>query len=190
MGSEMCIRDSFLRAAKETEITGFLITAWGDDGEECLFSHLEPLLLASMEIAEGNEKWEEKWMALTGESGEVLKARILFGNPEISETVKHVVFRDFWFHRMSNENRESLKTQWLKTLKETEDVELPNDLDFIRGLVDLGLKVINGEARVSDYIALSRIYAELWLKERKPEGLERIITRFWGAAGREDMDLR
>ncbi|HIE18676.1 TPA: beta-N-acetylhexosaminidase, partial [Candidatus Bathyarchaeota archaeon] len=66
---------NFLGAAKETEITGFLVTAWGDDGEECLFSLLEPLLLASMEIAEGNREWEEKWMALSGESKEVLKAR-------------------------------------------------------------------------------------------------------------------
>ncbi|MCD6325821.1 beta-N-acetylhexosaminidase [Candidatus Bathyarchaeota archaeon] len=181
---------NFLGAAKETEITGFLITAWGDDGEECLFSLLEPLLLASMEIAEGNGRWEEKWVALTGESKEVLKARILFGNPEISEAVKHVVFRNFWFHRMNDERRESLKAQWSKTLKETEDVRLPNDLDFIRRLIDLGVKVLNGEARVSDYISLSRIYAELWLNERKPEGLERIIERFWGAAGRTDMDLR
>jgi len=181
---------NFLGAAKETDITGFLITAWGDDGEECLFSLLEPLLLASMEIAEGNGRWEEKWVALTGESKEVLKARILFGNPEISEAVKHVVFRNFWFHRMNDERRESLKAQWSKTLKETEDVRLPNDLDFIRRLIDLGVKVLNGEARVSDYISLSRIYAELWLNERKPEGLERIIERFWGAAGRTDMDLR
>ena len=181
---------NFLGAAKETEITGFLITAWGDDGEECLFSLLEPLILASMEIAEGNGRWEEKWVALTGESKEVLKARILFGNPEISEAVKHVVFRNFWFHRMNDERREALKAQWSKTLKETEDVRLPNDLDFIRRLIDLGVKVLNGEARVSDYIALSRIYAELWLNERKPEGLGRIIERFWGAAGRTDMDLR
>jgi len=181
---------NFLGAAKEMEITGFLITAWGDDGEECLFSLLEPLLLASMEIAEGNGRWEEKWVALTGESKEVLKARILFGNPEISEAVKHVVFRNFWFHRMNDERREALKAQWSKTLKETEDVRLPNDLDFIRRLIDLGVKVLNGEARVSDYISLSRIYAELWLNERKPEGLERIIERFWGAAGRTDMDLR
>jgi len=181
---------NFLGAAKETDITGFLITAWGDDGEECLFSLLEPLLLASMEIAEGNGRWEEKWVALTGESKEVLKARILFGNPEISEAVKHVVFRNFWFHRMNDERREALKAQWSKTLKETEDVRLPNDLDFIRRLIDLGVKVLNGEARVSDYISLSRIYAELWLNERKPEGLERIIERFWGAAGRTDMDLR
>jgi len=181
---------NFLEAAKETGITGFLITAWGDDGEECLFSLLEPLLLASMEIAEGNGRWEEKWMALSGENREVLKARILFGNPEVSEALKQVVFRDFWFHRMDDRRREALKAQWLKTLEEIEDVKLPSDLDFIRRLIDLGVKVLNEEARVSDYIALSRIYAELWLKERKPEGLERIIERFWGAAGREDLDLR
>jgi len=181
---------NFLGAARETGITGFLITAWGDDGEECLFSLLEPLLLASMEIAEGDGRWEEKWMALSGESWEVLKARILFGGPEVSEAVKQVVFRDFWFHRMNDERRESLKTEWLKILKEIEGVKLPDDLDFIRRMIDLGVKVLSDEARVSDYIALSRIYAELWLNERKPEGLERIIERFWGAAGREDLDLR
>jgi len=181
---------NFLGAAKEAKIMGFLITAWGDDGEECLFSLLEPLLLASMEIAEGNGRWEEKWMALTGESREILKARVLFGNPEVSEFVKQVIFRDFWFYRMDDERRESLKTQWMKILKEIEGVRLPDDLDFIRRLIDLGVKVLNGEARVSDYIALSRIYAELWLNERKPEGLERIIERFWGAAGRKDLNLR
>jgi len=181
---------NFLGAAREAGTTGFLITAWGDDGEECLFSLLEPLLLASMEIAEGTGQWKEKWMALSGESREVLKARTLFGDPDISETVKHVVFRDFWFHRMNDERREDLKAKWMKTLKEIEEVHLPEDLDFIRRLVDLGVKVFSNEAHVSDYIALSKIYAELWLNERKPEGLERIISRFWGAAGREDMNLR
>jgi len=181
---------NFLGAAREAGVTGFLITAWGDDGEECLFSLLEPLLLASMEFAEGDGRWEEKWIALTRESRSVLKARILFGNPEISESVKHVVFRDFWFYRMNDKKKEALKAQWLDALKETIDIRLPKDLDFIRRLIDLGVKVLSDKARVSDYIALSRIYAELWLNERKPEGLERIIERFWGAAGREDMDLR
>jgi len=181
---------NFLEAAREMKTYGFLITAWGDDGEECLFSLLEPLLLASMEIAEGTGLWEEKWMALSGESKEVLKARILFGDPDITEFVKHVVFRDFWFHRMDAERREDLKAKWMKILEEIGDAGLPKDLDFIRRLIDLGVKVLSNEARVSDYIALSRIYAELWLNERKPEGLERIIERFWGAAGREDLDLR
>jgi len=181
---------NFLEAAREAEITGFLITAWGDDGEKCLFSRLEPLLLASIEIAEGSGRWEEKWTALSGENIEALKARTLFGDPDISETVKHVVFRDFWFHRMDDERREDLKAKWMKALKEVEDAQLPEDLDFIRRMIDLGVRVLSDEARVSDYIALSRIYAELWLNERKPEGLERIIERFWGAAGRRDMNLR
>ncbi len=181
---------NFLGAAREEGITGFLITAWGDDGEECLFSLLEPLLLASMEIAEGAGRWEEKWIALSREGEEILKARTLLGDPNISETLKHVVFRDFWFHRMDAERREDLKTRWMETLKEIKEAHLPEDLDFIRRMVELGVKVLSDEARVSDYIALSRIYAELWLNERKPEGLERIIERFWGAAGREDMDLR
>ncbi|RJS92795.1 beta-N-acetylhexosaminidase [Candidatus Bathyarchaeota archaeon] len=181
---------NFLEAAKETEVDGFLITAWGDDGEECLFSLLEPLLLASMEIAEGNGRWEEKWMALRGENKEVLKARILFGDPDVSENLKHIIFRDFEFHRMSNEERKNLKDKWKKILRETGEVQLPKDLEFIRRLLNLGVKVLSGEAGVSDYIALSKIYAELWLNERKPEGLERIIERFWGAAGREDMNLR
>jgi len=181
---------NFLRAAREMGTHGFLVTAWGDDGEECLFSLLEPLLLASIEIAEGTGLWEEKWMILSGESEEVLKARILFGDPDVTESVKHVVFRDFWFHRMDAEKREDLKAKWMKILKEIEEARLPRDLDFIRRLIDLGVKVLSNEARVSDYIALSRMYAELWLNERKPEGLERIVERFWGAAGRKDMDLR
>jgi len=36
---------------------------------------------------------------------------------------------------------------------------------------------------------LSDSYSRLWLAERKPEGLERIVKRFWGAAGRTDLRL-
>jgi len=51
------------------------------------------------------------------------------------------------------------------------------------------LKILNREAKVSDYLMLSNLYSKLWLSERKPEGLDRIIERFWGAAGKEDMKL-
>jgi hexosaminidase len=181
---------NFLEAARETDVEGFLVTAWGDDGEECLFSFLEPLLLASMEMAEGTGRWEEKWLALSREGWKVLRARLLFGDPDITENLKHVVFRDFWFHRMDDERKGDLREKWTRTLKEVEDARLPLDLEFIRRLIGLGVRVLSGEARVSDCIALSRMYAELWLSERKPEGLERIIGRFWGAAGRVDMGLR
>ncbi|MFQ6095010.1 MAG: beta-N-acetylhexosaminidase [Candidatus Bathyarchaeia archaeon] len=180
---------NFLAAAREEGLPGFLVTAWGDDGEECLFSFLEPLILAAIEIAEGDERWREKWTALTGEGEAVLKARILFGQPEISDVMKRVVFRDMWFHRLDVKRREELKSFWERSLKELEGVSLPEDLEFIRQLLAVGLRVLRGEVKVSDYLMLSAIYSKLWLKERKPQGLGRIVTRFWGAAGKEDMKL-
>ncbi len=181
--------ENFLTAARETNLPGFLITAWGDDGEECLFSFLEPLLLASMEFAEGDGSWKEKWTAITGEDENVLNARVLFGDPTVHEALKHAIFRDFWFQRLSAENREKVKTKWEKTLKTIEEVPLPEDLDFIRRMMETGIKVLDDKAKVSDFIALSNSYSKLWLAERKPEGLERIVERFWGAAGKTDQKL-
>lgn len=54
--------------ARDEGVMEFLIAAWGDDGEECSFSFLDPLLLAAMEIAEGKGAWEEKWMTLGGKT--------------------------------------------------------------------------------------------------------------------------
>ncbi|MCW4025910.1 MAG: family 20 glycosylhydrolase, partial [Candidatus Bathyarchaeota archaeon] len=181
---------NFLAAARETDLPGFLITAWGDDGEECLFSFLEPLLLASMEIAEGSGKWEQKWKAITGEDETVVNARILFGDPVISEGLKHVILRDFWFHTSTPETKEDMKAVWEKALEETRGALLPADLGFIRQMIEAGTKVFEDKAKVSDFLALSNSYSKLWLGERKPEGLERIVERFWGAAGRTDMKLR
>lgn len=180
---------NFLAAAKEENVYGFLLTAWGDDGEECLFSLLKPLILATMEIAEGDGDWQRKWLAISGEDEETLEARLLFGKTEFSDVIKHVIFRDFWYTKLSAKDKERLKAEWKKMLKSVENIKMPKDLDFIRRLLELGIKVLEGEAKVSDYITLSNIYAGLWLKERKPEGLERIIERFWGAAGRTDMAL-
>jgi hypothetical protein len=180
---------NFLSAARETDIQGFMITAWGDDGEECLLSLLEPLILAAMEFAEGSAEWQEKWMAITGENENVLMARMLFGDPSISDSIKHVIFRDFWFYRLSPERKEEIKSQWEKTLKETEYAPLPEDLDFIRRMLETGVRIFDNDVKVSDFIVLSNLYSKLWLRERKPEGLATIIQRLWGAAGREDMKL-
>ena len=180
---------NFLTAARETDLPGFLITAWGDDGEECLFSLLEPLLLASMEIAEGNGEWQQKWKTITGEDKSMLKARVLFGDPTISEGLKHVILRDFWFNRSTGDAREEMKDKWEKTLEQIEGTHLPGDLDLIRRMLEVGIEVLRNNAGVSDYIALSNSYSRLWLAERKPEGLERIVKRFWGVAGRTDLRL-
>ena len=180
---------NFLTAAKDTNLFGFLVTAWGDDGEECLFSFLEPLLLASTEFAEGNGDWKEKWTALTGEDEKVVNARVLFGDPTIHEALKPTIFRDPWFQRLNPEAKKEVRMKWEKTLKAVKNVPLPEDLDFIRRMVETGIKVLDDRAKVSDFLALSNSYAKLWLAERKPEGLERIVERFWGAAGKTDQKL-
>ncbi|MBS7654072.1 MAG: beta-N-acetylhexosaminidase [Candidatus Bathyarchaeia archaeon] len=178
---------NFLTSAAEEDLPGFLLTAWGDDGEECLFSLLKPLILATVEIAEGNGEWMEKWQAISSEDEKTVEARLLFGRPEFSDVIKHVIFRDFWFSRLSSEDKERIKASWKKMMEKVDGIKMPEDLGFIRNLLRLGLKILEDEDSVSDYIALSNIYARLWLKERKPEGLEKIVERFWGAAGRIDI---
>jgi len=180
---------NFIVAAKEEKLPGYLVTAWGDDGEECLFSFLDPLLLASAEIAEGNVSWEDKWVALTGESKQVLKARKEFGKPDVAEKIKHVLFADFWYHRTDEAERKSVADSWKRILKELDGVGLPEDLDFIRKCLEVGIRRIEGEVTPSDLIALAKSYSKLWLSERKAEGLERILERFWGAAGRVDAKV-
>lgn len=181
---------NFLSAARAEGLSGFLLTAWGDDGEECLFSFLEPLILTCMEYAEGNGRWEEKWSALTGESEKIVEIRKAFGQPEVSDALKHVLFADFWYYRMSEGDAESLKTSWEKLLEEALRINLPEDLDFIRSCIEAGLRRLKKDAKPSDFISLANKYCKLWLSERKPHGLERIIERFWGAAGRVDSRLR
>jgi hexosaminidase len=181
---------SFLSAARAEGLSGFLLTAWGDDGEECLFSFLEPLILACMEYAEGNGRWEEKWSALAGEAVEIVEIRKAFGQPEVSDALKPVLFAGFWYYRMSEADKESLKTSWEKILGEAGRVNLPEDLGFIRSCVEVGLRRLKDEVKPSDLIFLANKYCKLWLSERKPHGLERIVERFWGAAGRMDSRLR
>lgn len=181
---------NFISTAKEEGLQGYLITAWGDDGEECLFSFLDPLLLIGSEVAEGNLDWEEKWLSLTGESNEILSVRKAFGQAEVADNIKHVLLADFWYYRMSDDEKRSLKESWSELLKRIENVNLPQDLEFIRRCIQVAVRRIEGRATPSDYIALANMYAKLWLNERKPYGLEKILERFWGAAGRLDARVR
>lgn len=68
----------------------------------------------------------------------------------------------------------------LGTRKDGISLTLPEDLDFIRRLLETGVKVLNDDVKASDYTMLSGLYAKLWLKERKPEGLDAVIERFLG----------
>lgn len=168
---------NFLTAARESGLGGFLITAWGDDGEECLFTYLTPLILASMEIAEGTGDWEAKWVRLSGEGEDVLKARELFGSSVVADNIKNVVYLDR-LSTLSEEVKGTIKDAWGKILNEVSGVKLPEDLELIRRMIEVGLRAINGEAREDDYWSLIETYAKLWLSERKPEGLANVLSRF------------
>ncbi|MGC9063936.1 MAG: beta-N-acetylhexosaminidase, partial [bacterium] len=160
---------NFLTAAKEENLFGFLITAWGDDGEECLFSFLDPLILASMEIAEGNGNWEEKWLSFSGEDKSVLKARELFGRRDISSYLKHILFADQWYYDPKNKDKiVGLKTRYKEVLNGTDGIRLPKDLVFMRNILKVATKRLDGSIKGSDLIGVSKEYASLWLSERKP----------------------
>jgi len=207
---------NFLLPAKEEKLPGFLVTAWGDDGEECLFSFLDPLILASMEIAEGDGNWEDKWVALTGEEKEVLDLRKDFGNTIISETLKHVLFKDFTYRYYTEivaskaserkktgdfwmdyymslldnlANKEKLIEIYEKVYEKANKPNLPEDLSLIRDLIGIGINRLKNKNNSAEFIAVSYKYKKLWLSERKEEGLENIITRFWGSAGRADLEI-
>jgi len=179
--------ENFLKAAREEResVLGFLVTAWGDDGEECLFSFLYPLILATMEYAEGNGKWEEKWIKLTGEDPKVYEIRREFGRSQISNYIKRVLF-------MPTKDVKDLPIYdiWRKTLEKARKLSLPKDLDFIRQCLEVGLRKVEGTVTVADFLRLAAIYADLWLNERKPNGLERVYARFWAAAAQVELERK
>jgi hexosaminidase len=174
--------EGFLGAAREKGVMGFAVTAWGDDGSECLFSLLDPLILIGMEAAESGStsKWTEKWMRITGEPREVVQARIAFGKGEVADNLKKALYK----HEVTpNQN-----TPQINLPDTIEGVPLPEDLHFIRECIHVASRT-EVEVHPSDYIALANTYAKLWLAERKPQGLKRVLTKLWGSAAAVELGL-
>ncbi len=176
---------NFLQAAREEGIKGFMVTAWGDDGEECLFSFLYPLILAAMEYAEGSGEWEEKWLALSGEPREVLEVRKAFGRGAVANYIKPVLFSP-----VEDVRGLPVFDEWRRALELAEGVRLPRDLEFIKRCLEVGLRKVEGRATASDFLGLASLYADLWLSERKPANLARVYARFYGAAALLDLERR
>ena len=155
----------------DRKIMGFMTTSWGDDGAECLYSHVEPLLLATMEIAEGNGRWKEKWLKLSGESRKVLEARIDFGRPGAGYSIKKVLFEN-----MKLDGR--TEKLWKSILARYRNVNLPAELRLVYDLMDLGYKRQAGRETSAQISAVCRKYIEMWLKERKKANLDVVVDRF------------
>lgn len=172
--------NNFLLAAKKKRLKGFLVTAWGDDGEECLFSFLEPLILAAIEIAEGIGKWEEGWQALTGEDQSVIQLRKALGSNSLPQTLRDIIYlnqRVFKHFEIKN-----AKDALERITKMSEGLNLPVDLRFVVDMVRTALSIVQNKASVSDYFYLAKSYSALWLNERKPQGLQVVLTKLWGSA--------
>jgi len=196
------LRNFLTVAREEPSVEGFLVTAWGDDGSECLFSHLYPLILAAMEIAEGVGNWEEKWLALTGEDRAVLEVRKVFG--KVDTVVKEYSSRwGFWLPKhillktramsmyrryLPQELFERVRIDLEEAVMKAESVALPQDLQFIKEFYKACLKALDDKVMTSDYIDLAKLYKEQWLSERKPQGLEEVIGKFWRAAGLVEIE--
>jgi hypothetical protein len=169
--------NSSLTAARDEGIFGFLITAWGDDGCECLLSYLRPLLLISMEIAEGKGNWEEtwldKWVALTGENKEVAEARVKLGSAIIFRNLKSLLFKG------SDGGAISFMESILDSVSK---VKLPSDLSFIRAMLSAAIKRSEGKLTSDEVSDLEKAYSSLWLGERKPEGLDYNLQKFQNIA--------
>jgi hexosaminidase len=202
---------NFLRQAKKENLPGFLLTAWGDDGAECLYSYLNPLILATIEIAEGKENWEEKYKALFKEKDELIEIRKLLGQNSIAETIKHVflgdtLYRyntefkpelkntgDFWadyYLAISSllSNKEELLKIYSNVLNKMESIALPEDLSIMKDMLKIAINRLNRNLSFSEYIAFGKKYADLWLSERKKANLEKVIIKIYGAGGRADLN--
>jgi len=180
---------NFIDAAKTKGIQGFLVTAWGDDGQECLFSFLYPLLVATIELAEGDGKWEESFIILSDESEKLLDVRKVFGTSKIANNIKGLLYRNKEVFQMGTSEKQELKKYFEEALQKAMEVNLPEDLAFIRQAVRVAIKRLENTVTAADLIELSNCYCRLWRQERKKEGLDRIIGRFWAAAGRVELEL-
>lgn len=167
--------NSSLTAARDEKIFGFLITAWGDDGCECLLSYLRPLLLVSMEIAEGRNNWEEtwldKWVTLTNESKEVTDVRVKLGSTLIFRNLKPLLFKGATVDVGATSFMKSILDSISKT-------KLPSDLFFIRAMLSAAINRSEGKLTTEEISDLEKMYSSLWLKERKPEGLDYNLQKF------------
>lgn len=90
---------------------------------------------------------------------------------------------------MGTSEEQGLKRCFEEALQKAIDANLPEDLAFIRQAIRVAIKRLENTVTASDLIELGSYYCRLWRKERKKEGLDRIVERFWAAAGKVSLEL-
>ncbi len=172
---------NFLEAAKNKGINSYMVTSWGDDGQECLFSFLPPMLVATAEYACGNNNWEESWKKLAEESEDAFAVRVMFGNAKIGE-LKRFLFSELRSPKPMQLSSTTIEL-WEKAVEFSKHVKLEDDMRFIVNLLECGVRMARKELSKENLMDLSEEFITLWKAERKPEGLKNIVAKFWAMAG-------
>jgi len=170
---------NFITAGKEKNVVGFLVTSWGDDGAECMYSSIEPLIVATMEIAEGKGNWENKWLTYSGEKKEILELRIKLGDCIVDKKNKswrHDLLKQVMFRNRPIDKK--TYKYFYEIVDDMEQLQLPSDMQFIKKFIKIVIKKIDNKLKIGDVIDLCREYKQLWLKERKQNNLDTVINKF------------
>jgi hexosaminidase len=161
----------FLKAAADAGVDGFLLTSWGDDGAECLYSLAEPLLVAVADLAQGHTAWERKWAGLAHERSEVTEFRIQLGDPSVTKGIKNLLINDSPINDTGVRHCRML-------LERAQRLNLPPDLRWVVRYIAAGMKRTDNRLNISDITQLLKTYRELWCAERKTENLDRVVRKF------------
>ncbi len=173
--------DSFITAAEVEQLPGYMITAWGDSGQESLFSFLNPLLMVSADHSSSSESWPRKFSVLFGEDINSSYARFYAGTKSVGPALRNVIYSPI----SSLPQRRTLPNNWQEEMKKfyrsAKRANLSPDMMFILSMVSNAIDLAERKFNKNSYIDMVHRYEKLWLKERKPEGLENVVSRLMGA---------
>jgi hexosaminidase len=181
---------SFIEAAKIENLLGYMVTAWGDGGQESLFTYLYPLLLASVDYSTNRDLWPVKYSVLTGENIETSRLRFAAGVPSVGPALRNVLYSPLNYI----EHRRELPRDWTDKMndfyKSSEGVNLPEEMQIIKNMVSNAINFASNTFDKSSYMKVVDQYEKLWLDERKPDGLENIVSRFMGTYEAKRLGFR
>lgn len=178
---------SFLKAAKQEKLQGYMITAWGDMGQECLFSYLNPLILASADIFSSQEKWEEKFAIFYNEDLESSKARFDAGKMRSGPMIRNIIYKRLPHLSHRRETRTGWQEAMIEFVNKYHKEKLSEDMQLIYSFMEVCISCENGVFDETSFSKLIQQYEELWVKERKFEGLPNVLSRLCGAGEVEKL---
>ncbi len=171
---------SFLEAARSEHLEGYMITAWGDAGQECLLSFLYPLILTSADFSANQDSWLIKYSLFSGESLDLAKIRFSAGNASVGPAIRNVLYSPLNFLTHRRELPQDWKLKMKQFYEQVKDKRLPPDLELIRKMVYNSLNLNNKIFDEESYLDMVHKYEQAWLNERKFNGLENVVSRLMG----------